>query len=511
VVTLNSTTRLSRVEVEQVTSPPRDNWCLANGKKPINWTQKYDGTTLTSDMSGFMDCPPAGYNPVSKNFDPAPGFFQFSENRPGTARNSTNTLLANDSSLKWSFNTLGLEHDLITGITYSKEKYERDSGRMVFNPDGTLPNAGATPTAPISRPININNPDSHFYGPINYFATDDVKGELETRSAYFFDTIKLNQYFQVLAGLRYDSTDGSFVNDKIDPATGVRTAGVKFESNDDLISYKLGAIIKPVENASLYVSYANSETPSQTSVNGGCSAANCNVDPEKAETYEAGIKWDFMDNKLSSTASLFRTERTNYKVGVSDESGAPQVLDGSSRVQGLELGLSGLLLPNWSIFANATIQDSEVLQGSSDQISAAGRDWTKGDPILFVPKVAGSLWTTYEFFNLPFYGRSVQLGYGLTYQGKTTLSQHTGIENSNTKGDFVRSTLPLVESDDYVVQNLMVRYMANKNVTVQLNVRNLFDEEYYTNIRSHSTNGTSGSWAYPGEGRSAVLNLTYKF
>lgn len=496
---LNNTTRLSRVEIDQVASPPRDNWCLANGKKPVNWSQKYDGTTLTSDTSGYVNCPKASAT------NPAPGFFQMAENRPGSVRKSVNTLIATDTNATWNFNTAGIEHDLVTGFLLSKEEFDLNTGRMVYKADGTLP------AAPIAKPINIYNPDNHFYGPINYFASTDQHGELTTKAAYLFDTIKLNQYFQVLAGLRYDRTEGKFKNDAINPATKVVTPGDLHEANDDLVSYKLGGVFKPVENATLYVSYANSQTPSQVSVNGGCSAATCNVDPEKAETYEAGVKWDILGTKLSTTASIFRTERTNYKVTDPTSVTGFSVLDGSSRVQGLELGLAGLIMPNWSVFANATLQDSEVLQGASDSVSAKGQDWTKGDPLQFVPKVAGSLWTTYEFFDLPFYGRSVQVGYGLTYQGETTLSQHIGIVNSNNSNDIVRSTLPLVESEAYFVHNAMIRYMVDKHTTVQLNVRNLFDEEYYNNIRSHTTNATNGSWANPGEGRSAVLNVTYKF
>lgn len=497
--TLKNTTRLSRVDIEQVAAPPRDNWCLADSRKPLNWSQTFDGTTLSSNTTGFVSCPAASAA------NPAAGFFQMADNRPGSARNSVNTMIASDSSILWKFNTLGLEHALVTGLMISKERYERASGRMVYNADGTLP------ASPVARPINIYNPDNHFYGPINYFSTNNVEGNLETQAAYFFDTITFNEMFQAVAGVRYDHAEGTFIDNKTDPASKKFTAGELFKSNDDLVSYKVGGVFKPVENASIYVSYADAQTPSQTSVSSGCNARNCNLDPEKAETYEAGVKWDLFDNKLSTTASVFRTNRTNYKVGVSDESNAPQVVDGSSRVEGIELGLAGLIMPNWSVFANATLQDSEVLQGTSDQRVNAGKDWMKGDPVLFVPEVAASLWTTYEFFNLPFYGRSVQIGYGLTYQGETTLSNHVGINNSTNKNNFVRSTLPLIKSDDYMVHNFMLRYMMNRNATVQLNLRNAFDEEYYTNIRSHMTNSTAGSWAYPGEGRSATLNLTYKF
>jgi catecholate siderophore receptor len=58
-------------------------------------------------------------------------------------------------------------------------------------------------------------------------------------------------------------------------------------------------------------------------------------------------------------------------------------------------------------------------------------------------------------------------------------------------------------------------------MTLQLNVQNLFNEHYYTNIRNNvgtaltgatANNGVvTGGWATPGEARSAVLSLFYSF
>ena len=50
----------------------------------------------------------------------------------------------------------------------------------------------------------------------------------------------------------------------------------------------------------------------------------------------------------------------------------------------------------------------------------------------------------------------------------------------------------------------MVGYQINDSIGLQLNVNNLFDEEYYTRIRNNG-------WATPGEGRSAVLSAIFKF
>lgn len=37
-------------------------------------------------------------------------------------------------------------------------------------------------------------------------------------------------------------------------------------------------------------------------------ANNQMIDPEEAQTFEIGTKWDFLDNHLNLTAAIFRTE-----------------------------------------------------------------------------------------------------------------------------------------------------------------------------------------------------------
>ena len=53
----------------------------------------------------------------------------------------------------------------------------------------------------------------------------------------------------------------------------------------------------------------------------------------------------------------------------------------------------------------------------------------------------------------------------------------------------------------------MISYEVQRNLVLQHNVSNLFDEEYYERIRNNAANG----WATPGAARSAVLSLNYRF
>ena len=81
---------------------------------------------------------------------------------------------------------------------------------------------------------------------------------------------------------------------------------------------------------------------------------------------------------------------------------------------------------------------------------------------------------------------------------------------------FQRTVLQRTQyfTDDFVVQRLFASYAFANGMTVQLNVQNLFNERYFTNVRNN-VNATSGAitggWAVPGEARSAVLSLFYSF
>jgi catecholate siderophore receptor len=295
--------------------------------------------------------------------------------------------------------------------------------------------------------------------------------------------------------VRHERNEGSHRTDTVATpvAGGAVTPGQTFTNDEDIFSYRAGVVFKPVEHGSIYLAYGNAKTPSKASVNGACTALTCAVDPETAENIELGTKWDILGERLSLTASVSRNERSNYKVadpGNPDNPSGLQQLDGRARVDGLLLGVSGLITSHWAVYANYAHLESEVLQGASDFVATQGQDYTRGDRLLNVPEDSFSVWTTYDL------SRQWQFGYGASYQGKYWLSQHSA---TNPDG-------PLLTAPSYWTHRAMVAYKLNRHASLQLNVNNLFDEEYYTRIRNNA-NG----WATPGEGRSVVLSANFAF
>ncbi|MGE3747317.1 MAG: TonB-dependent receptor, partial [Sphingomonadaceae bacterium] len=362
-VSIRNLARWQRVYQKSIVNPPQGTYCLLS-----------TGLTQTG-----APCPS----------DLEPGFYQPSGPR-GTTRISENDTFYNQTDLTAVFDTGGLEHTLVIGASFMKESYDLTQGSVQRNADGT------TPTLPI---IEIANPNTLYDGPINFIASSIQGGELSNKAVYLFDTVKLSEMLELNAGLRYENSNGNFSS--VNPTTGVALLS---DSDEDLFSYRFGAVFKPAPNASLYIAYGNSKSPSLATVRLGCVSNNagdfCDAAPESAVNYEIGGKIDLLDS-LQLTAALFRNERTNYRVPSNDPSiPDPQVLDGRARVDGIALGAAGNVTPEWAIFANYTYLDSKVLQSISDENRADGIvDIQRGNPLENTPKHSGSLFTTYT---LPF-------------------------------------------------------------------------------------------------------------
>ncbi|HEU4649978.1 MAG TPA: TonB-dependent receptor, partial [Croceibacterium sp.] len=442
------------------------------------------------------------------------GFFAPSGPR-GLVRDQSNELFVNQADLRVVTESDTLTNTLVVGGSLAWEDYGITTAQLLRNPDGSAVTA--------IPPILLADPDTVYAGPINKTVTAQSDSDTRNAALYAFDTLELG-LVELNAGVRWETNDATFRNVPLasyPPGTTPLTPAQlePQHSDEELFSYRFGAVFKPTDDVSLYAAYGNAKTPSSATVRLGCgtisapgAADPCATAPETAETFEVGAKANVLDGHLQLTAALFRNERSNFRVPSNDPSqpAALQVLDGRARVDGIALGASGSITANWTIFANYTYLDAEVLQSVSDFClatpaasgcanSAAVPDPQAGQDMLQTPKHAGSLFTTYRF------GFGLEVGYGMTYQGAFALNNRVLANGVVT---------PQFRSDDYLVHRLFVSYPLTDHLTAQLNVQNLTDELYYTAIRNN-VNATSGAitggWAAPGEARSAVLSVFYSF
>ena len=508
-VSVRNLTRWQRVGQYSQTSAPQGTFCLtATGRQPV--TAAPGGTTGAACTASIANV----YNPATGIFGTAsvtvaPGYFQPNGPR-GLVRDQVNQLFYNQTDLHIESGTKGGVHNtLVVGGALTWEDYSITTASL------TRTSAGQAVLLP---QISLGNPDTAYAGPVNFTVTAHSKSSTTNKAIYAFDNLELGEMFELNGGIRWESNRATFRPIALafyPPGTTKPSAAelLPQHSRENLFSWRAGAVFKPARNVSLYAAIANSKTPSSATVRLGCTSGSgstfvnfCDVAPETARSYEIGAKADI--GKVQLTAAVFRNERTNYRVP-SNDPGQPsglQVLDGRSRVDGIALGATGYITPEWLVFANYTYLDGRVKRSVSDSCfatpstacgnSATLPDPQAGDRLLQTPEHSGSVFTSYRF---PF---GLEVGYGVTYQGKFALHQRSLLQRTQ------------FYSDDYVVQRLLLSYEIREGLTAQLNVQNLFDEKYYTAIRNNA-NATSGvitgGWATPGEGRSAIFSLFYSF
>ena len=365
--------------------------------------------------------------------------------RNPTGRDNETTLLINQFDGTARFDTGPVNHTLVAGLELSRE--EIDNQALTF--------AGAA----IDNLFNPN-PDAPFTGTRTNGTLTESQGD--NAAIYAFDTLKFGERWEVVGGVRFDR----FEFDSTNVNTGVETSQTTEEP-----SWRAAVVYKPAPNGSIYVSYGTSFNPSTEALS--LTAANANVDPEENRSYEIGTKWDVFNERLSLTAALFRTDKTNARE--TDPLTGTVDLFGEQRAEGIELGAAGNVTDRWAVFGGYVYTRSEILETVTNNIP-------EGAELPNTPKHSFNLWTTYE---LPW---NLQIGGGVQYASSRFLN------SQNTTKD-----------GSYTLFDGLIAYHLTENVDLRLNLYNLTDEFYIE--RAHA----GGAHAIPGAGRTALFSTSVQF
>ena len=378
-------------------------------------------------------------------------------------REQTNSLATNQTNITTKVTAGGLEHTLSGGVEFIHEKQ--------FTPTLT---GGSAPTATsLYSPVPADVP----FGAAFTRTAAWTEGKTTTVAAYLFDTLKLSEQWQLNGGLRLDRYRTS--------SDSVSAAGVPgvLKDSGTLPTYKIGAVYKPASNGSIYVGYSVSQRPpggENFSLSATTTSADAvGLDPQKASNLELGTKWDVLDGKLALTAAVFHSENKNELILDSVTNTYTQV--GRKTVRGIELGAVGQITPAWAVTAGLSLLDPEIAKGTAAQQSSV---------IQWTPKTAFTSWTTYK---LPM---GLTVGGGLRYVATVARSNTLSSQNVATLFGQVPS---------YWVADAMGSYEIGKNLTLQLNVYNVFDKKYVQSINNNGNRYT------PGAPRSALVTANFKF
>ncbi|WP_347329889.1 TonB-dependent siderophore receptor [Marinimicrobium locisalis] len=214
------------------------------------------------------------------------------------------------------------------------------------------------------------------------------------------------------------------------------------------------------------------------------------LDPVRGGSTEVGLKSLFFNGTLQSTISVFNIMQDNLGQAHKDETirgregtQAYKAADGPES-QGFEFEVVGELSPNWDLSLSYTSFDIEDASGNAVN--------TNNPSELF------KVFTTY-YFDGQLDGLTI--AGGVNWEGRN----YTDVDKpqTNTNKPDAREKVR-VEQEAYALASLMVRYELTNQLSAQLNVQNLLDETYYSQI------GFYRQLEY-GEPRSFTASLKYQF
>jgi iron complex outermembrane receptor protein len=322
-----------------------------------------------------------------------------------------------DNHVTGKFQIGGLQNELVAGLDLYRElsiynRTESEIGSIdLFNPVFGQP-IGAV----ISR--------------LNEKTVSDAIG------IYAQDIVKLAHNLKFVLGGRQDFVQNSVTNFLNSSLNSTQPA--------QAFSPRVGLVYQPIQPVSLYASYTQSFTQ-----NVGTSFDGSLFQPSFGTQYEVGVKSDFLQGRLSSILALYQLTMTNVLTPDPDHDGY-DVETGEQRSRGIELNVTGEILPGWNVIASYAYTNALVI---------ADNVYPVGNKLPSVPLNSANLWTTYAFSTGTLKG--FKFGLGLDY---------VDTQEGDLNNDF---TVP-----SYLLTNAAVYYQKG-HLTFALNFKNLFDVQYF--------------------------------
>ncbi|MBD2164918.1 TonB-dependent siderophore receptor [Calothrix membranacea FACHB-236] len=347
------------------------------------------------------------------------------------ADNRTLLRTANDSNDRYrdyrlttnvigKFATGAIEHQLLFGI---------DLGRL----NNTLKFTSRT-----GAPIDLFNP---IYGQAPGAVTFELDTNTVTDELGFIvqDQVAIADNLKLLLSGRFDTFTQT--NRDLIATTETSHSGSAF-------SPRIGIVYQPIPAISLYANYSRSFEPAI-----GQAFDGSDFEPTKGTQYEVGVKTDFHD-RLSATLAFYDVTQSNVLTEDPNNVGF-SVQTGEQRSQGIELSLTGEILPGWNVFASYAYNDARVTADNSIPV---------GNRVQRTTPHAASLWTTYEIQrgNLQGFG----FGLGLFYVG-----------------DRAGDTGNTFEVPSYFTTDAAIFYKKDR-LRAAINIKNLFNVDYFENAFS---------------------------
>ncbi|SQF99069.1 TonB-dependent siderophore receptor [Paucimonas lemoignei] len=370
---------------------------------------------------------------------------------PGRYRGETTSDSA-DAYVTGPFNLLGREHEVVLGGSISKAHWEGKGFWDVTFPSGNQLNF-------FNWHGNVGKPD---WGTAQQLSDDVIR----QTGVYLATRLSATDDLHFILG-------GRIVNYTLTGNTDT------YRESGRLIPYA-GAVYDLTENLSAYASYTDIFIP-QDYYN--LDRNRKLLDPDEGQNYEVGIKGEFFDGRLNASLAYFQVKESNRPVADDDYNNqrpepSNYAFKGTdAQTKGFELEVSGELAQGWQLQAGYT--HKVVRDDNHEKIST------------FEPEDQLTLFTTYK---LPGALDQWTVGGGGRWQSKAWQD----IWNA-PYGEY-----EAFNQKQYWVVDLMTKYQITPALSATVNLNNVFDKYYYTNIGFYNS-------AVYGEPRNVMVTTRWDF
>ena len=359
---------------------------------------------------------------------------------------------AADLYVSGPYEFLGREHDLVLGGSISTANWK---GKGYWDVTFATPNL-----------VDYFNWNGHLakpdWGSASQISDDTV------RQTGMYATTRLNVTDELkvfLGGRVVDYTLTGTTNTYRETGRLIPYAGITYDLTDYLTAYaSYTDVFMPQE-------FYNRDRNSKM------------LDPDEGENYEIGLKSEFFDGRLNASLAYFEVKESNRPIPDDAWNNLQPTPPNyafkgtAAKTKGYELEVSGELSPGWSLQAGYT--HKVVRDDTGKKIST------------FEPEDQLSFYTIYK---LKGDLNKVSVGGGARWQ--STAWQEMYNSPKDRYEDFSQKP--------YWVVDLMTRYQFTKNLSTTLNVNNVFDKYYFTNIGFYNS-------AIYGEPRNFMFTTRWDF
>lgn len=337
--------------------------------------------------------------------------------------------------LNGSFDAFGKTHDFVAGFDYTDNKTFGDMSRAAPSPmpniytwtGQSFPKPDFMPKTAVLK--DMKEKESGLYAATRLRATDDLSFVLGTRVSNW--SIRGNEFF----------TD---IDDKV-KSVWTPYAGVIYDLNDQ---------------TSLYASYTDSFQPQS---NKQTKTGNV-LKPLRAKNYELGLKNSFFDGAFNTQVSLFQAKQKNFPLNDQGQYVAgtrnPAYFTSDVTSKGFELEVNGQVTPELQLAAGYS--QYKIKNSAGKEVNTQ------------YPRKNFKLFATYDASSmLP----GLTLGGGLQWMGSKYRDIQHVVPRSKAPKKYTR-----VEQGNVTLVNLMAKYQINPQFSAQLNIDNVFNKKYYSQV-----------------------------